>query len=152
MAPGGPAEKAGIKAGDVISPQRQAGSAWQPVGGYRVHHGSRRLLNITVMREGKKDDYKVVVGDLAQIFPDRFGRTAEGRSQDEEGAQSSSASGREPDQPMRQNLGLKEKAASVVRRSNPAPSPRTSSCSARRTRGHQSPARRHNRRSETVAG
>ena len=30
-------------------------------------------LDVTVLRDGKRENFKVVVGDLAQFFPDRFG-------------------------------------------------------------------------------
>jgi serine protease Do len=81
VTPGGPAEKAGIKDGDVIvaingKPIRVGDDligivTTTPVG---------NTLNIGVLRDGKHDTYKVVVGNLAQIFPDQFG----GRDQTEQ--------------------------------------------------------------------
>jgi serine protease Do len=71
---GGPADKAGIKDGDVIV----------AINGKPIHDGDQLIgivtmtpigsaLDVTVLREGKRENRKVVVGDLAQIFPDRFG-------------------------------------------------------------------------------
>jgi serine protease Do len=75
VAPGGPSEKAGLQEGDVIV----------AINGKAVHEGNQLVdtvtqtqvgnaLNITVQRDGKKHDYKVVVGDLAQVFPESYGR------------------------------------------------------------------------------
>jgi serine protease Do len=71
---GGPAEKAGLKDGDVIV----------AINGKTIHVGDELInmvtstpvgdtLNITVLRDGKRDNYKVVVGNMAQVFPDQFG-------------------------------------------------------------------------------
>ena len=74
VAPGGPSDKAGIKEQDVIT----------AINGKPVRDGNELVgivsttpvgtaVNLTVLRGGKKDNYKVVIGDLAQVFPDRFG-------------------------------------------------------------------------------
>jgi serine protease Do len=72
--PGGPSEKAGLKSGDVIinlngKPVRDGNQLVGTVTETPV--GS--TLNVGVLREGKHQDFKVVVGDLAQIFPEQFG-------------------------------------------------------------------------------
>ncbi len=74
VAPGGPADKAGMKGGDIIV----------AVEGTPIHNGGELIervtstpignsLTVTVLREGKRQDFRVVVADLAQVFPDRFG-------------------------------------------------------------------------------
>ena len=71
---GGPAEKAGIQKGDVIV----------AIGGKTIHEGDELIntvtstpvgnsLAVTVLRDGKRENYKVVVGNMAQIFPEEFG-------------------------------------------------------------------------------
>jgi len=74
VTPGGPSEKAGMKEGDVIV----------AINGKPVSDGNQLTgtvtatplgssLNIAVEREGKRHDLKVVVADLAQIFPEQYG-------------------------------------------------------------------------------
>jgi len=88
VAPGGPADKAGMKSEDIIL----------AVNGQPIRNGSELIdrvtstavgnsLTITVLREGKKMDFHVVVADLAQIFPEQFGSGQEEESSPAEGTQ-----------------------------------------------------------------
>jgi serine protease Do len=76
--PGGPAEKAGLKEADIIT----------TINGKPVHQGNDLVNTVTatpvgtsvtlgVLRGGKQENFKAVVGNLAQIFPDRFGSGTE---------------------------------------------------------------------------
>ena len=107
---GGPAEKAGIKEGDVIV----------SVNGKTVRDGTE-LVNIVsntpvgtavtlgTVREGKRSDYKVVVADRSQALPDQSGREQSPGSNKSEGTAVSFGMSVQPLTDLRrQNLGVKE--------------------------------------------
>jgi serine protease Do len=74
VAPGGPAEKAGVQMGDVIvslngKPVREGNDLVNPITAAPV--GS--AITLGVMRDGKRQEIKVTTSDIAQVFPDDFG-------------------------------------------------------------------------------
>ncbi|MGO9228207.1 MAG: Do family serine endopeptidase [Bryobacteraceae bacterium] len=86
VTPGGPSEKAGIKDGDVVvaingKPIRDGNQLVATVTATPIGNS----LELTVVREGKRLNFKVQVADRAQLFPDRFGNGNEAAPEKEEG-------------------------------------------------------------------
>jgi serine protease Do len=113
---GGPADKAGIKEQDIIT----------AINGKPVHDGNELLdmvtatpignsLKMSVLRDGKEQTVSVVVADLAQLFPDRFGNgKKEAEIAPSEGIHARFGIQIENLSPeRRQNMGLKESGVLV---------------------------------------
>jgi serine protease Do len=110
VAPGGPADKAGIKQEDIVT----------AINGKPIHDGNELLdkvtatpigssLDLTVLREGKEKHFSVVVADLAKLFPEQFGGKSEEPSMPSEGTQARFGISIENLPADRQkNMGLKE--------------------------------------------
>jgi serine protease Do len=108
---GGASDKAGIKDGDVIvaingKPVRTGNDLIDTVTATPVG----TTLDVGVMRDHKRQNFRVVVGDLAQLFPERFGSGNEQESNKAQGSAASLGMRLEnlTDQ-RREGLGLKEK-------------------------------------------
>jgi len=113
---GGPSDKAGLKGGDVIV----------GINGTPIHDGDQLVgmvtstpvgnsLNITALRDGKRENFKVTVGNLAQIFPDTFGSgTPEAQTRSEGTSVSFGMSIMPLTDRQRENIGLKEKGGVEV--------------------------------------
>jgi len=114
--PGGPAEKAGLKETDIIT----------AVNGKPVRNGNELVnivsitpvgtpLDLSIIRNGKRENVKVIVGDLSQVFPERFGGVKENeQSKPEATTVSFGMSIQNLSEQQRSSLGVKEKGGVQV--------------------------------------
>jgi serine protease Do len=113
---GGPADKAGIKPGDVIV----------AINGKAITDGNQLIdtvtetpvgsnLNVTVVRDGKRQPFNVTVGDFAQIHPEQAGinpdegPTKPGATQAKFGIEIQNLT-----DARRDNMGIKEKGGVLI--------------------------------------
>jgi serine protease Do len=114
--PGGPAEKAGLEAADIIvalagKPVTKGQDLMDRVADSSVGEN----MKITVLRNGKKQDFNVVIGDRSKVFAAQFGGSRYEESGQGEGTQAKfGISIKNLNNSLRGSLGYKGPAGVVV--------------------------------------
>jgi serine protease Do len=114
--PGGPAEKGGLEAGDVIvaldgKPVARGQDLMDRVADASVGE----TMKITVLRNGKREDLNVVIGDRNKVFANQFGGSKNEESGPNEGTQAKfGITIRDLNNTLRESLGYKGPAGVVV--------------------------------------
>jgi serine protease Do len=114
--PGGPAEKAGVQPGDIIialdgKPVARGQELIDHVADATVGES----MKITVLRNGKKEDLNVVIGDRNKVFARQFGGQPSEQSEQGEGTPAKfGMSVQNLNDSLRQTLGYKGPAGVLV--------------------------------------
>jgi serine protease Do len=114
--PGGPAEKAGLEASDIIvalngKPVARGQDLMESVADASIGE----TMKITVLRNGKKEDFSVVIGDRNKVFAAQFGGTRNEESGQGEGTQAKfGISIKNLNNALRESLAYKGPAGVVV--------------------------------------
>lgn len=121
VAPGGPAEKAGLKAEDIITaidgkPVRDGQDLINRVADTPVGH----TATITILRDRKQQDLRITIGDRRQVFANRYGGNPSEEPERPEGTQAKFGItiGNLTEQ-QRQSLNFTEKGGVVVTQVEP---------------------------------
>ncbi len=86
--PGGPAEKGGLKEGDIIvSLDGKPVTRGQDLMDHVADASVGESMKIAVLRNGKKEDLSVIIGDRAKVFANTFGGQRSESTEPGEGTQ-----------------------------------------------------------------
>lgn len=114
--PGGPAEKGGLEQTDIIialdgKPIMRGQDLMDRVADASVGEN----MKITVLRNGKKEDFNVIIGDRNKVFASQFGGGRTEQSEQGEGTQAKfGISVKNLNNTLRESLGYKGPAGVVV--------------------------------------
>jgi serine protease Do len=114
--PGGPAEKAGVKVGDIITAlDGKPVTRGQELMDHVADASVGQTMKITVLREGKTETFDVVIGDRNKVFAGRLGGQPSEPSEPGEGTEVKFGMRiQNLNDSLRQNLGYKGPAGVLV--------------------------------------
>jgi len=121
VAPGGPAEKAGLQAGDIITALdgRQV-TRGQELMDHVADAAVGQTMKITVLRNGKKEDFNAVIGDRSKVFAEQLGGPRNEEAEPSEGTQAKfGLTIQNLNDALRQNLGYKGSAGVLITQVEP---------------------------------
>ena len=119
--PGGPAEKAGLQPGDIVTeldgkPVTRGQDLMDRVADASVGE----TMNVQVLRNGKKEDFKIVIGDREKVFAGQLGNQRGEKAEPGEGTQAKFGIYiHDLNSSLRQNLGYKGPAGVLVTQVEP---------------------------------
>ena len=114
--PNGPSDKAGIQAGDIIvALDGKSVTRGQDLMEHVADAAVGENMKITVLRNGKKEDFNVTIGDRNKVFASQLGGQRNEPSEQGEGTQAKfGISIQNLNNSLRQNLGYKGPAGVLV--------------------------------------
>jgi serine protease Do len=114
--PGGPAEKAGVEAGDIITAlDGKPVTRGQELMDHVADASVGETMKITVLRNGKKEDFSLVIGDRSKVFANQFGGNRNEQAEPGEGTQAKfGISVKNLNNALRDSLGYKGPAGVVI--------------------------------------
>ncbi|HUJ24199.1 MAG TPA: trypsin-like peptidase domain-containing protein [Bryobacteraceae bacterium] len=114
--PGGPAEKGGLQAGDIIiALEGKTVTRGQDLMDRVADSAVGETMKITVLRNGKKEELSVVIGDRNKVFASQFGGPRNEEAEPGEGTPAKfGISIQNLNNALRENLGYKGPAGVLV--------------------------------------
>ncbi len=119
--PGGPAEKAGLQSGDIITAlDGKPVTRGQELMDHVADASVGESMKVTVLRNGKTENFTVTIGDRNKVFAGRTGALSSEPTEPGEGTQAKFGMSIKPlNESLRENLGYKGPAGVLITQIDP---------------------------------